>query len=300
MKQSVEIIDSDLANLPEVITRNGDDLIEVLKTRVGNTTTEEALLTYKVDLLEDMMERLENVDNAQALMMTGSFPALVKLLAADSVELRTGAAEVFAAVAQNNPPCQDKLLELGVLGEMLTLSQSDANAKCRLKSLHAVSCLVRGHPTAEAVFLSPEVNGYSAVLKGLMDPDTRTRRKALFFMRALLFSSPLTMELGRECGLFPLLLGLVGHDDVDIRESTLNALIELCGAGSGSEAAHVINRVALQEPGLGAAGVVGKRQEALALLLVEDPDLQVEADLCAQVQTLLTPGFTGIFTEAMD
>lgn len=60
----------------------------------------------------------------------------------DSVHssLRWRGAELIAELCQNNPYCQKKVLESGVLPTLLSMIDTDINDVVRIKALYAVSC----------------------------------------------------------------------------------------------------------------------------------------------------------------
>jgi hypothetical protein len=54
--------------------------------------------------------------------------------------LRWRAAEIIAELTQNNPYCQERILEAGLLPVLLSLADVDHNQQVRIKALYALSC----------------------------------------------------------------------------------------------------------------------------------------------------------------
>jgi hsp70-interacting protein len=54
--------------------------------------------------------------------------------------LRWRAAEIIAELSQNNPYCQERVLEAGLLPVLLSLIDVDDNRQVRIKALYALSC----------------------------------------------------------------------------------------------------------------------------------------------------------------
>lgn len=65
--------------------------------------------------------------------------------------LRWRAAEIIAELTQNNPYCQERVLEAGLLPVLLSLVDTDDNQQVRIKALYALSC---------KLFLTPLVLNY--------------------------------------------------------------------------------------------------------------------------------------------
>jgi hsp70-interacting protein len=54
--------------------------------------------------------------------------------------LRWRAAEIVAELTQNNPYCQERVLEAGLLPVLLSLVDGDPAQQVRIKALYALSC----------------------------------------------------------------------------------------------------------------------------------------------------------------
>lgn len=63
-----------------------------------------------------------------------------KYLCHDQSGLRWRAADLIASCAQNMPPVQVHLLDIGALPKLLKLAESDPHPTVRVKALFAVSC----------------------------------------------------------------------------------------------------------------------------------------------------------------
>lgn len=89
-------------------------------------------------------------------------------------------------------------------------------------------------------------------------------------------------------GICQTLSGFVGADDIDLRESCLNAMIELSDSSAGL--------TALKEAELGLSSKLDSRKSALQQLTGEDAEVgQEEAALCGKLQDLIVDD-TEIFT----
>merc|ERR1712137_186426 len=193
---------------------------------------------------------------------------------------RKKALEILGACAQNNPPCQDDLHKNEVLPDLLQIVSTDRNAGIRLKALGSLSSICRGHAELEAQFIN--AGGMDLLVNKLSaDDDVKVKRKALFFMRALFFSSPSAKGQACSSDLPSTLVGLIGHDDIDLRESCLNAMIELTTANPSGHAAF-------SETQLRVLNKLANRQSSLQNKRGEDAETaQEELMLCKNIQELL-------------
>jgi hypothetical protein len=70
----------------------------------------------------------------------GGFCILRPSLDSSHGSLRWRAAEIIAELTQNNPYCQKRVLEAGLLPVLLSLVDTDDNQQVRIKALYALSC----------------------------------------------------------------------------------------------------------------------------------------------------------------
>lgn len=70
----------------------------------------------------------------------GGFCVLKPCLDSVHSSLRWRGAELVAELCQNNPYCQNKVLEADVLPTLLSMVDTDINDTVKIKALYAVSC----------------------------------------------------------------------------------------------------------------------------------------------------------------
>lgn len=200
--------------------------------------TPEELADYKDALLDELLTRVDQIDNAMNFVKMDGLVVLRDVMQQpDRASSRALAAEVASVVVQNNPFSQSAAVESGLVDVLCTLAQ-DADATCRAKALLAISCLVRHHAAAEARFLSPECHGLDLLERFLASNDLRLQRKALFFARYLVRSSSDTAHAVLESGfLLRAAAALLAHDDIDLSENSMEALTEFAALGPAFTAA---------------------------------------------------------------
>ena len=149
---------------------------------------------------------------------------------------------ILSTLAQNNPPVQKELLEIGALktlSDMFLLDSSTTSLSTKTKIMQSVSAIVRNCDLTEAVF---EQLPQAPVLmvQGLSsDPEVSNvslRTKTLFFLRAYLTSDNATKKRAKT---FSYAIALVadpqylndnGEDDgaaITLRESSIALLQQL-------------------------------------------------------------------------
>jgi len=256
--------------------------------RISKLNTPDDHQQFKQDMLEYLHDLVENLDNAKAFMLVGGFEPVLQIVQAESkpaVE-RKESLEILGACAQNNPPCQKELDKLGVLPILLEILSKDSDSGVRLKALGAISSLCRGHSELEQKFITND--GVALLVNKLgADGDVKVKRKCLFFLRALFFSSPSSKDQACSGGLKKLLVGLIGHEDIDLRESCLNAMIELVTESKERTAAFNKTELRLRP-------MLEDRRSKLHAMAGEDlVNAQEEIQLCDKLQSML---LTTIFT----
>ncbi|XP_026688953.1 hsp70-binding protein 1-like, partial [Diaphorina citri] len=92
----------------------------------------------------------------------GGLPVLQPLLEGSDPELRWRAAETVADIVQNNPFSQNFIIQTDFLNLLLTSIEHDSNTTVQVKSLYAVSCLVRDNEECLKEFIKRD--GFSVLL----------------------------------------------------------------------------------------------------------------------------------------
>lgn len=95
--------------------------------------------------------------------------------------MRSGTAELIGELAQNNPFCQQKLLDLEILPKLIELLSDEPEIAAN--SFHAISCLVRSYEPALANFI--DIGGLECML-GLIQCKDQEKLviKSMFLMSA--------------------------------------------------------------------------------------------------------------------
>lgn len=93
--------------------------------------------------LEKVADLVDNIDLANDFHRVGGFTVLKSCLNSLHSGIRWRTAVLIAELTQNNPYCQEKILEAGLLPILLNMVDCDPLELARVKSLYAVSCKTR-------------------------------------------------------------------------------------------------------------------------------------------------------------
>ncbi|KAG6611073.1 Armadillo/beta-catenin-like repeat-containing protein [Phytophthora cinnamomi] len=192
------------------------------------------LAQYKDALLDELLTRIDQIDNAQNFVKMGGLRVMSNVIRQFArPSSRALAAEVCSVVVQNNPFCQDAAVDSGLLEVLCTLAREDADVTCRVKALLGISCLVRHHAAADKRFLGDSCKGLELMRQNLQGAtDIRLQRKSLFFLRYLMRTTRSTADLVLQKDFFvQSAAAFVTHEDVDLCESSVEGLAEFALIG---------------------------------------------------------------------
>ncbi|XP_053617267.1 hsp70-binding protein 1 [Plodia interpunctella] len=175
-----EALKSLTVNVAEVLQRAIKVLTDSEKIRsiqLGEPLPEDVESSFT-----NLSEYIDDMDIANDFYKMGGFAIFPICYSSENEEVRSRASGVLAELCQNNPYCQSRALECGLLNVLLHLVQSEkgpALAKC----LYAISCSCREFEPACRELISQD--GCGALCPLLTAADTAARTKAAFFIRYL-------------------------------------------------------------------------------------------------------------------
>lgn len=241
-----------MVNDPVAVMRAALALLSFTEKQTGDSSHcvnhEERLRALQV-----LRDSAEMVDHANDLCKLGALPLLESMLVsvseseddtADRDELAAGAAGVIADMVQNNPPCQQAVLERPrLLSRLLQLvAASDASHQLRMNSLQAVSGLLRHCLPAQRRFC--QLDGCASIIAAVRCVDLpRLQAKAAFLLASVCVSdeestenSPV-QEAALASGLPQQLCMLLQQPHAPWHEHLLAALLSLLDVRRSSTAA---------------------------------------------------------------
>eukprot|EP00941_MAST-03F_sp_MAST-3F-sp1_P001948 g1948.t1 len=209
------------------------------------------LLKLQLASLVELGERLEQIDNARFFALNhggsgGKLPLLVSLIKdRQEDEIRWRAADVLAAVVQNNPQVQARAVELGVLDFCMNMvSDASVSDQLRLKSFLCVSCLIR---STTDVFVKAFLHrgGLTLLRKSITNTNNETSeakkllKKSLFLLQYITLTVPeCRSDVANDQVLFVELVKITGGNNVSLSDMALHTLGSLCKDPAGAKALH--------------------------------------------------------------
>jgi len=164
----------------------------------------------------------------------GGFCILMPCLDSKYSDVRSETAMLVGELAQNNPFCQQKLLEMDILPKLIERLTDEPEVAAH--SFHAISCMVRSYEPAQAVFI--DIGGLECML-GLIQAKDQEKLiiKSMFLMSAFSQDFPAVRdELVKLNAIERVIKTIEPKDEYDTRlELTLSALIDLIETDGGIE-----------------------------------------------------------------
>ncbi|XP_052756311.1 hsp70-binding protein 1-like [Galleria mellonella] len=131
---------------------------------------------------DNLLDYIDDIDIANDFYKMGGFAIFPVCYGSENDEVRSRASSVLAEACQNNPHCQRRALDCGLLNVLIHLVQSErghALAKC----LYAISCICREYePAARELVWQDGVAALAALLRA---PEPAARTRAAFLVRHL-------------------------------------------------------------------------------------------------------------------
>jgi len=217
----------------------------VIKNGLNETTADGLLSMETVDKIQTaidaLIDRTGSLDSAQDFCKIGGFDVFPGLLASTSDELRVSACDLLAEVVQNESSCQQQALDSHLLDLLVRLlDDKTVDDKVRVKSLYAISCVIRDNDRALQVF-SKDLDGLSVLINAVAtsatnaDTDNRLKIKASFLMSSLCQKPDICQSMYDLGLLDQLISGLQGPHD-STHEYVLATLYALVSAHPPSRA----------------------------------------------------------------
>lgn len=138
MLQKKAFLNEALSSLTVNVIEEMQKAVQTL-SNVNDLRAEDDSSEYE-NALERMADLVDNIDIANDFYKIGGFAIFQPCLNSSHSNIRWRIADIIAELAQNNPFCQNKLLEAGVFPVLLSIIDTDPSEQTRVKALYAVSC----------------------------------------------------------------------------------------------------------------------------------------------------------------
>lgn len=179
--------------------------------------------------LERIADFVDSIDIANDFYKIGGFSIFGPCLNSSHSSIRWRTADIIAELAQNNPFCQQRILECGLFPILLGMVDTDPSEATRIKALYAISCIVRGQPMS--LQYMDKNDGYSVLLRAMQSSTKKLQIKSAFLLSSLCSkdnSDNLKVTL-INMGLIQQTIGLLASNNIcpEIREQLLSILTGL-------------------------------------------------------------------------
>ncbi|KAJ9577159.1 hypothetical protein L9F63_006281 [Diploptera punctata] len=199
------------------------DAIDVLKN-AGTLELEDDPIACE-EAFEQIAFYVDNIDTANDFHKIGGFCIFRPCLNSCHSCLRWRAADILAELTQNNPYCQDRVLEADLLPDLLSLVDTDPNDNVRVKSLYALSCLIRENDNSLNEF--GHKDGYSVLLRAMQSQVEKLQIKSAFLLTFICNHKECIKDELYKMGYVEQLIGLVSEGQPPGLEHLLSALLAL-------------------------------------------------------------------------
>lgn len=250
--------------------------LEKLKTEPQD---KEEIVNEIESTIESIIEWVSSSDIANDFHKIGGFEILLPLLHMGDDSIRSKTCDLVAELTQNNPYCQREALNLNLLPLLVKMLDGDSvNEVVQIKSLYALSALVRSNTTAREKFVS-ECDGFSVLMRAIQRPVLKLRIKSSFLLGDLI-SDAAYRETLHSMGFVEQLIALLHMDHDESHQYLLYTLDRLL-----SKYEPAVKEVQAR-PELGFKNLL---KERIALLRGKGEHLE-EVSSCQKLLELCFPG----------
>ncbi|XP_048482177.1 hsp70-binding protein 1 isoform X2 [Plutella xylostella] len=131
---------------------------------------------------DNLLDFTDNIDMAVDFYKMGGFSIFPVCYGSENEKVRARASSVLGELCQNNPFCQSRALEFGLLNVLLSLVETEQGTALA-KSLYALSCATREYEPACRELIAQ--GGCGTLVRLFRAGDEQARTKAAFLTRYL-------------------------------------------------------------------------------------------------------------------
>ena len=219
----VQVLKKQIEKLNELIVK-----LNSPKTPLSEDETEE----YCRLLEEDLVENVSNIDFANDFYKLGGFSALTELIDCELTTFKAATMSLIAELVQNNEFCQRVSFELNYLNKFVNIIEKNQNELIVLKTVYALSCLLRGNDQILNEFLRRDDN-LRALLNVMVKFSSNDKIvfKISFLLNSICGLKPELYETLGRLGFVFVAVQLMQSDVQKTHEYVLAILVGMCENG---------------------------------------------------------------------
>ncbi|CAH1971471.1 unnamed protein product [Acanthoscelides obtectus] len=149
------------------------------------------------DAIDKILEFIDDIDTSNDFHKIGGFMILFPCLRSPHPRIRVGGCELLAVLCQNNPYCQQVIIDNGFVSELLRIVEKDEDINVCIKALYALGGITRDNREALEQLLSH--NGLEVVVNTLKRNNEKLITKATFMLSAFCRMIPELKVLTNVC-----------------------------------------------------------------------------------------------------
>ena len=203
-----------------------NDLIVKLNSKTP--LSEEENDEYCQLLEEDLVENVSNIDFANDFYKLGGFQSLTELIDCELATFKVPTMNLIAELVQNNEYCQKAAYELNYLAKFNHLIKNEKNQTIVLKTVYALSCLLRGNEQILDEFLRRAEN-VRTLLNTMLNFGSNEKIvfKISFLINSICGLKPVLYDTLARLDFVPLAINLMRENPGKTHEYLLAILVGL-------------------------------------------------------------------------
>lgn len=162
------------------------NVIEQLNMATQKLTDNSVSESEQIEALEIILDYVDNLDTANDFCKIGGLDIILPCMESSPYHsVRGKTALVVSELAQNNPFCQQKLLEKNALSKLIVLLSERST---EVDAIRGISSMVRNFEPCTAAFI--EIGGLECILGCLQSEEEKLLIPSLFLLGALCTEYP--------------------------------------------------------------------------------------------------------------
>ncbi|RNA05940.1 Hsp70-binding 1 [Brachionus plicatilis] len=206
--------------LSEAIDSISINPVDEIKKCIKVSENEEETEERRIEALETLRDWCEDLNFAIDFHKINSYNLINQLLNDKITEIRALTCELVGTLAQNNPYCQETLINDKYLPILLYKLDKDSDS-VKVKALFAISCLIRDYEPGQQKLL--EGNALDILIKSLSCQIEKVKIKCSFLISSICNNKAIKNALTQK-RLISDLIHIYKQDDHQIHEHILSAI----------------------------------------------------------------------------